>query len=88
MPNHPSLLIFSKRGFIKRLRSNTWETQRRGGKGEVALACQSSAWQWRALPVQHGLDSVTSLPYALTCLECFFQGRLYHQILFQHHAGA
>jgi DNA gyrase subunit A len=33
VPNTPSLVTVSSRGFIKRMPSSTWEAQRRGGKG-------------------------------------------------------
>jgi DNA gyrase subunit A len=34
VPNTPSLLTVSSRGFIKRMPSSAWEAQRRGGKGK------------------------------------------------------
>ncbi|KAF6254075.1 DNA topoisomerase [Scenedesmus sp. NREL 46B-D3] len=34
VPNTPSLMTVSSRGFIKRMPSSTWEAQRRGGKGK------------------------------------------------------
>jgi DNA gyrase/topoisomerase IV subunit A len=37
VPNTPSLITVSSRGFIKRMPSSTWEPQRRGGKGEQRL---------------------------------------------------
>lgn len=33
IPNTPSLITFSSRGYIKRMPVSTWDVQRRGGKG-------------------------------------------------------
>jgi hypothetical protein len=33
VPNTPSLITFSSRGYIKRMPASTWQAQRRGGKG-------------------------------------------------------
>jgi DNA gyrase subunit A len=33
IPNTPSLVTFSSRGYIKRMPASTWDVQKRGGKG-------------------------------------------------------
>lgn len=33
IPNTPSLITVSSRGFIKRMPTTEWEAQKRGGKG-------------------------------------------------------
>jgi DNA gyrase subunit A len=33
IPNTPSLITFSSRGYIKRMPVSTWDVQKRGGKG-------------------------------------------------------
>lgn len=39
VPNTPSLITFSSRGYIKRMPVSTWDVQRRGGKGVCVYAC-------------------------------------------------
>lgn len=34
IPNQPSLILFSRRGYIKRMPGNTFAVQHRGGKGK------------------------------------------------------
>ena len=34
IPNQPSLILFSRRGYIKRMLGNTFAVQNRGGKGK------------------------------------------------------
>lgn len=36
IPNTPSLITFSSRGYIKRMPASTWDVQKRGGKGGSA----------------------------------------------------
>lgn len=33
IPNTPSLIVYSRRGYIKRMRADTFDVQRLGGKG-------------------------------------------------------
>eukprot|EP00879_Flechtneria_rotunda_P023672 GHRR01025053.1.p1 GENE.GHRR01025053.1~~GHRR01025053.1.p1 ORF type:complete len:195 (-),score=25.95 GHRR01025053.1:283-867(-) len=43
LPNTPSLVTVSSKGFIKRMPSSSWEPQRRGGKGEITLCTVKGA---------------------------------------------
>jgi len=45
IPNTPSLITFSSRGYIKRMPVSTWDVQKRGGKGTHAWhAVSSCSW--------------------------------------------
>lgn len=37
IPNTPSLVTFSSKGYIKRMPVSTWDVQKRGGKGGLTL---------------------------------------------------
>ena len=37
IPNEPSIIVFSKRGYIKRMRADTFNVQARGGRGAESL---------------------------------------------------
>ena len=39
VPNQPCLVTLSSRGYVKRLSPETFEAQRRGGKGGFAAVC-------------------------------------------------
>lgn len=47
IPNTPSLVTFSSRGYIKRMPVSTWDVQKRGGKG----ACHMHVVGWVCLLV-------------------------------------
>jgi len=47
--NEPSFVLFSKRGFIKRMRADTFHVQRRNGRG----ACSSDALMQFACSAPH-----------------------------------
>lgn len=44
IPNTPSLITYSSRGYIKRMPVSTWDVQRRGGKGGRAAAAERVAF--------------------------------------------
>ena len=39
IPNEPSIIVFSKRGYIKRMPASTFNVQARGGRGMVLSSC-------------------------------------------------
>lgn len=43
IPNTPSLITFSSRGYIKRMPVSTWDVQKRGGKGELGWPLLTTA---------------------------------------------
>lgn len=38
IPNTPSLIVYSRRGYIKRMRADAFDVQRLGGKGAHSYA--------------------------------------------------
>jgi DNA gyrase subunit A len=54
VPNVPCLLTLSSRGYVKRLAPETFEAQRRGGKGEMEGGGVPALWRlaWWLLPCE------------------------------------
>mgnify|MGYP001807553026 CR=1 FL=1 len=46
IPNTPSLITFSSRGYIKRMPVSAWDVQKRGGKGKQRRQCDPRTMQW------------------------------------------
>ena len=72
IPNSQSLVVFSRKGYIKRIPADTFAVQHRGGRGDAPFApsppsaLPHPALQWpRSFPLQH------TFQHALTCLACF-----------------
>jgi DNA gyrase subunit A len=51
VPNARGFLIFSARGYIKRVREETFEAQRRGGKGKAAARLRENDALEQVVPV-------------------------------------
>lgn len=47
IPNEPCFVVFSKRGFVKRLKSDTFATQKKGGRG---AKCSLVLWHVKHMP--------------------------------------
>jgi DNA gyrase/topoisomerase IV subunit A len=46
IPNTPSLITFSSRGYIKRMPVSAWDVQKRGGKGKQRRPRDLMTMQW------------------------------------------